>query len=73
MSTSDNLRRTKALKKDQVYNWFEKYETKSTASVYVINRNVEKRTVTATNATARKLKRIKNRFKAVAKSKAGFA
>ncbi len=64
MSTSENLRLTKALKKDQVYNWFDRYETNPKSGSYIINRNLGKQPGNAGRPAAMKLKRVKVKFKA---------
>lgn len=80
MSTSENLRLTKALKKDQVYNWFDKYETKPSSGTYVMNRNIAKQprnavkqTKNAGSPAAAKLNRMKRKFKVAVKAKVRLA
>ncbi|MEC8416943.1 MAG: hypothetical protein VXZ36_03900 [Pseudomonadota bacterium] len=73
MSTSEHLRLTKALKKDQVYNWFDKYETKPSSGNYVMNQNNAKQPGNTVKQignpslpAAAKLNRMKRKLKKVA-------
>ncbi|WP_334013376.1 hypothetical protein [Alteromonas sp. S167] len=80
MSTSEHLRLTKALKKDQVYNWFDKYETKPSSGNYVMNQNIAKQTRNAVKQTknagspaSAKLNRMKRKLKVAVRAKVRLA
>ena len=42
MPSSDFKQRNKMLKKDQIYNWFDKYEMPSNRETYILNQVTKK-------------------------------
>ena len=62
MSSSDFQLRNKMLKKDQVYNWFDKYETSPHRDLYLLNRVTVESNTQAQSTKSYKLAHLKRKL-----------
>jgi len=62
MTSSDVKLKNKTLKKDQVFNWFDKYEISPIRETYLLNQNLKKGDGHALSKKYQKLRQLRNKF-----------
>jgi hypothetical protein len=68
MTSSDYKLKNKALKKDQVFNWFDKYESSPIKETYLLNQELKKGDGHGQGRKYQKLRRFKRKFNFAFKS-----
>ncbi len=68
MTSSDFKLKNKALKKDEVFNWFDKYESSPIKEAYLLNQNLKKGDERAWSRKYQKLRQFKRKFNFAFKS-----
>ena len=67
MPTSEFMLRKKLLKKDQVYNWFDRYEETQNKEIYLLNQEVVKCEKLERSEKSRTLNKFKHKLRFAAR------
>jgi hypothetical protein len=68
MTSSDYKLKNKALKKDQVFNWFDKYESSPIKETFLLNQELKKGDGHVLGRKYQKLRQFKRKFNFAFKS-----